>query len=372
MAAKNDLVFKKIAVDIGDLRVEFFGASEFLRSIDIASSPLHLHAKHEFQYIISGTMQAVVNGDRLEDISEDTVLLIPPNMLHSNPSCDGKRLIATLALQQLPGAAGDRSFSEYTYYCELFAAFREPLVFRDAAVTHYIRQILSLQDLPENEHRLKSILTMLFISLADYIKGSAQTEVGQYPFDPGSQYNQQYFLIDNYINRNYNKKVTIQELSDYLHEQFPDAMQCWGQVWGYQVGYDRDGYTVPDRETQLGLYQRHKEIAYMAVDAYGRVLIPCGEAWEFVRQGGYDNLCARLGKGTNNEGDYYHEGDIGGGQYLNACVWFEMITGESCVGNTYVPSYVYNSKTYYVSDDISLETLQAAAHRAVEEYKAIQ
>ena len=162
------------------------------------------------------------------------------------------------------------------------------------------------------------------------------------------------------------------ELSDYLHEQFPDAMQCWGQVWGYQVGYNRDGYTVLDRETQLGLHQRHKELAYMAADAYDRILIPCGEAWEFVRQGGYDNLCARLGKGTNHEGDYYHEGDIGGGQYLNACVWFEMITGESCVGNTYVPSYVYSGTTYYVRDDISLTDLQNAAHRAVEEYRAMQ
>ena len=160
------------------------------------------------------------------------------------------------------------------------------------------------------------------------------------------------------------------ELSDYLHEQFPNAMQCWGQVWGYQVGYNRDGYKVPDRETQLGLYQRHKELAYMAADAYDRTLIPCGEAWEFVRQGGYDNLCARLGKGDNHEGDYYHEGDIGGGQYLNACVWFEMITGESCLGNTYVPTYVYSGKTYEILSDITIETLQDAAHRAVEALKA--
>ena len=160
------------------------------------------------------------------------------------------------------------------------------------------------------------------------------------------------------------------EISDYLHEQFPDAMQCWGQVWAYQVGYNRDGYTVPDRETQLGLYQRHKELAYLAAVAYNRTLIPCGEAWEFVRQSGYDNLCARLGKGTNHEGDYYHEGDIGGGQYLNACVWFEMITGQSCVGNTYMPTYVYGGTTYEVLDDITLEQLQNAAHRAVEEYKA--
>lgn len=162
------------------------------------------------------------------------------------------------------------------------------------------------------------------------------------------------------------------ELSDYLHQQFPDAMQCWGQVWGYQVGYNRDGFEVPDRETQLGLYQRHKELAYMAADAYNRVVIPCGEAWEFVRQGGYDSLCNRLGKGTNHEGDYYHEGDIGGGQYLNACVWFEMVTGESCVGNTYVPTYVYDGTTYGLLDSITVEALQNAAHQAVEDYRAEQ
>ena len=182
-----------------------------------------------------------------------------------------------------------------------------------------------------------------------YPSGTVKTATAQEGFDSLDQYSK--------------------ELSDYLHEQFPNAMQCWGQVWGYQVGYNRDGYTVPDRETQVGLYQRHKELAYMAADAYDRVLIPCGEAWEFVRQGGYDNLCARLGKGTNHEGDYYHEGDIGGGQYLNACVWFEMITGESCVGNTYVPSYVYGGTTYNILDDISLSELQNAAHRAVVECK---
>ena len=150
MAEKNDLVFKKIAVDIGDLRVEFMGASEFLQSIDIASSPLHLHSKHELQYILSGSLQEIVNGDRLQNISGNTVLLIPPNMLHSNPNCEGKRFIATLALQQLPSSEAGKAFSEYTYYCELFGAFREPLVFQDSIVDHYIRQLLSLPDLPEN------------------------------------------------------------------------------------------------------------------------------------------------------------------------------------------------------------------------------
>ena len=79
-----------------------------------------------------------------------------------------------------------------------------------------------------------------------------------------------------------------------------------------------------------------------------------------VRDGGYDNLCARLGT-EGNLGDFCHDGDVGGGQYLNACVWFEMISGQSCIGNSFRPDYE-------LSEELIL-TLQNAAHQAVEDMK---
>ena len=72
-------------------------------------------------------------------------------------------------------------------------------------------------------------------------------------------------------------------------------------------------------------------------------------------------LCARLGV-RGDEGDYGHDGDIGGGQYLNACVWFEILTGESCLGNTFRPSYELSEE--------KIAILQAAAHQAVADRKA--
>ena len=160
------------------------------------------------------------------------------------------------------------------------------------------------------------------------------------------------------------------ELAAYLKEQFPDAQFYWQQVWAYQVGYDRNGYAVETVEEQTGLYERHKELAILASQAYGAQLIPSGDAWQIVRAGGYDGLCARLGKGTDHEGDYYHEGDIGGGQYLNACVWFEMLTGQSAVGSTYRPTYTYNNVTYGLNAGITYEALQNAAHQAVENLRS--
>lgn len=67
-------------------------------------------------------------------------------------------------------------------------------------------------------------------------------------------------------------------------------------------------------------------------------------------------MTARLGV-NGNLGDMYHDGDIGGGQYLTASVWFEILTGRSCIGNTYRPDYELSEE--------KIAALQQAAHEAV-------
>ena len=69
---------------------------------------------------------------------------------------------------------------------------------------------------------------------------------------------------------------------------------------------------------------------------------------------GVDSVTAR---------DAYIYLDGAGGQYLNACVWFETLTGQSCIGNTWRPD------TYELSESM-IAALQQAAHRAVAESRA--
>ena len=71
-----------------------------------------------------------------------------------------------------------------------------------------------------------------------------------------------------------------------------------------------------------------------------------------------DTLCNKKGQ---NSGDNYHDGDTGGGQFLNACVWFEILTGKSCVDNTFKPSYSLS--------ETKRAALKSAAHQAVEDMK---
>ena len=157
-------------------------------------------------------------------------------------------------------------------------------------------------------------------------------------------------------------------LLPYLKEQFPNATVCWQQTWGYQPGYKRSDYDLTGDnalEVQAKIAQEQRWLSQQMVAAYDLQLIPSGEAWAIVRsEYAYDNLCERMNV-NGGLGDYYHEGDTGGGQYLNACVWFEVLTGQSCIGNTYVPDYKLNS-------DITYAELQQAAHQAVEAMKAAQ
>ena len=93
-------------------------------------------------------------------------------------------------------------------------------------------------------------------------------------------------------------------------------------------------------------------------ERFGLDRIPSGDAWQHARNDSAvgDVLC---GKNGNLQGDFYHDGDIGGGRYLNACVWFEVLTQKSCLENTWRPDYELSEE--------KIAALQKAAHRAVAE-----
>ena len=160
-------------------------------------------------------------------------------------------------------------------------------------------------------------------------------------------------------------KLYLDTFYGYFREQFPKATMLWHQTWSYAVGTAGNG-TVTTAETQAANHQRNHDVARLICKEYDLLNVPTGDAWAAIRAEGYDKLCARIGKGTNHEGDYYHDGDVGGGQYLNACVWFETITGMSVIGNTYRPVYKYNGEEIPLNSDMTYEQLQEAAHQAVQ------
>jgi len=147
------------------------------------------------------------------------------------------------------------------------------------------------------------------------------------------------------------------ELIGHFREKLPGAEIYTQQIWAYDVGFDRDGYQVDTKEEQTAFFERVRTYTSAFCREFDLKCVYSGEAWALARQNPIvGNLCARLAV-NNGEGDYYHDGDIGGGQYLNACVWFETLTGRSCIGNTFRPDYELSEELITV--------LQQAAHEAV-------
>ena len=155
-------------------------------------------------------------------------------------------------------------------------------------------------------------------------------------------------------------KTMRAELWEYIKTQFPLTKHYWHHSWSYQLGGEKFGVVYDDVSKQHNLDKNLAAIADQICIENEVLRIPTGPAWRIVRDGGYDNMCERIGV----TGDYGHDGDVGGGQYLNACVWFETITGQSCIGNTWRPDYA-------LSEDL-ITTFQQAAHDAVAEINAAE
>ena len=144
---------------------------------------------------------------------------------------------------------------------------------------------------------------------------------------------------------------------DYMRQNFPNAELYWHQTWAYEVGYVSSvasALPCPDVATQ----NRQRDAIYAASQALSEScnvdLIPCGKAWEIARANPnvVEDPC---------KDDKCHDGTVEGGQYINACTWFETLFGISCVG-----SEVTSFSDYSLDAALAAE-LQQAAHEAVAE-----
>jgi len=144
-------------------------------------------------------------------------------------------------------------------------------------------------------------------------------------------------------------KAYAKLLYNMLKSRFPKSDLLWHHTWAFQVGYDRDGHSVPDVAYQTTCYENIRAAAHAIAQENQVPLVPCGDAWQLAR--------ANPILGDNLTKDLYHDGETGGGQYLNACVWFEVLTKKSCLDNSFRPSYELSEE--------KVAALKQAAHEAV-------
>ncbi len=167
----------------------------------------------------------------------------------------------------------------------------------------------------------------------------------------------------------------IPKLNQLLRSSYPKAKIYWQQDWAHEIG--KGSITaVKTQETHARVYL---EVGMEFCKQYGFTMVPLGEAWPLVRHDPLfyatekpvsqnyptKSLHTRILNGEIVNTDLSHDGDVGGGQYLNACVWFEMLTNTSVVGNKFRPEYECYGRAYTLTEE-QITALQNAAHTAVE------
>lgn len=161
-----------------------------------------------------------------------------------------------------------------------------------------------------------------------------------------------------------------------IRNMYPDPRYCWIQAWGLEVGYTL-AFPINTVEHRDRVYETRRSVAKALAERWQLDRVPCGDAWQKVRDlplfttpiEGLPidrfTLNTRIRNGKLWD-DFAHDGDMGGGQYLNACVWFEFLTGKSCLDNCYRPKYEYEGIDCSLTEE-KIRVLKNAAHEAMAE-----
>lgn len=156
----------------------------------------------------------------------------------------------------------------------------------------------------------------------------------------------------------------------YLEATEPQATLLLHETWAYDKDHSdmkkisATAETVNEHQENITqtIYKMSETIpASGTIGNYkGMPIVPSGAAWSYARNGvtidGTEYKIPASSTGILTK-DFYHDGETPGGQFMNACVWYEVLTGNSCIGNTWRPAYA-------LDEDRAL-ALQQIAHKAV-------
>jgi len=168
---------------------------------------------------------------------------------------------------------------------------------------------------------------------------------------------------DSYPAAGNNSLTYAKLLFDHLKENNPEATLYFHETWAYEMDYSGGADSMTDlarqEENRKNIHAVSQDIAKMN----DVTLIPSGEAWAIARENPLlgQTLCERF-KSSEFVNDHYHDGESGG-QYLNACVWFEVLFGKSCIGNSYIPKVGGTLPHPLTAEKMTL--IQEIAHEAV-------
>jgi YesN/AraC family two-component response regulator len=209
---------KPFSFDIGNLKILITLCGGFF-NLTNPDDIIHAHANYELHFVIKGTC-FIRTDAKTYILCENDVCLIPPGIIHSciAGSEDSVKSSLSFSLKKTNRVCAEDFFTVFT---DLFAPLSEPLIFKERTQSiYYLRRIISdiyIDNIFSNQ-KSESLLSIIFIDLAQ-----EASEAKNYNMKACNNINSKIdndirpALIEDYMNFNYMKKITLEDLSRVLH-----------------------------------------------------------------------------------------------------------------------------------------------------------
>lgn len=198
-----------------------------------ANVPMHWHSEFEINYIHRGKGEFIC-GNRKFTATEGDILILPPNMLHTAYPCKDNNLIygAFVFSSILLGAnSNDRCTAECI----------RPIINGNVLVNVHIPSdsenydsIKAMTDriffcVQENSPRMDLLLKGELMQLFWFLESSGNITFQQ---SPGNSHNEIIRPVLEYMARNYQNDITIEQLADLIHLSKSYFMKCFKDTVG--------------------------------------------------------------------------------------------------------------------------------------------
>lgn len=116
----------------------------------------------------------------------------------------------------------------------------------------------------------------------------------------------------------------LNTIADYVHIHAPKAKIMIHQTWAYEQNSKRLNEEMKYKD-QIEMYADLKSAYEQAAKDIGNVeIIPSGETFQNLIKSGIEKI----------HRDTFHS-SLGVGRLALGYIWYEMLTGKSCIGNTF-------------------------------------
>ncbi len=178
----------------------------------------HFHSSFELQYMLCGRAQITTPNESLP-LDLNTFCIIPPKTEHFISCAEGIYAEKFAIRINLIKTDKLRDFDFYGYVSGILGRLTSPAVFSCDDAQMYIERLISLAEDGSEiaEMQRASLLDLIIISICGILENGIITGEKSENGSTGNKNDYYSAGIENYIVRNYDKKVSLKMLSEELH-----------------------------------------------------------------------------------------------------------------------------------------------------------